>query len=190
MEESTDITVTQGSTILLNLCVQLTHLPSRTLCKINTLFCIISIKHEETSSLLEEDLYAGWRIGFNESDVLSRNQSEDYSVVENLVRRSMIDSGSPESLILEQEMISTHDTSKSTKSEIWTSLKPVESVLGRSFFSGSVDAKGLCYSSCLLDVTSFGCGSYQISLHCVGVDAQRRPWVLLSSHVRHTFKIV
>lgn len=189
-EEPNELSVNQGSALPLSLCAQVTNLPQGSSLKLKTLSCLLSFEAVENTSLLEEDLYAGWKLGWHEGQASYSSVLNSFSLLGKLVLRAKLE-GSPDSVKLEQDLVSMQ---KDINGEV--SFQDGEGqglstggAFGRSFVSVAMDGKGYGFASCVLDVTFLQCGIYQLSLHSVGTDTGNRPWVLLTSSVRHTFRI-
>lgn len=187
-EEVTELSVKQGSSLLLSICAQLTNVPVGISSRISSLFCVLSFHGVESASLVEEDLYADWKLGWHEGQ--ASNQSLiDFSLVEKLVQRATCDDVQ-DAIKLEQELLFLPTLKEDTFSRkgVKGSAKKA-GAFGRSFTRFIMDQKGKGFSSCNLDVASFPVGQYQLSFESVGVDTNNRPWVLIPSRIRETLKI-
>ena len=166
----------------MSICAQLTNEPVGNSSKITSLFCVITFQGVESTSLIEEDLYADWKLGWHEGQ--ASNQSlVDFSLVEKLVQRAKCENVE-DAVELEQDLVSLSTIKEHTylsKSVKGSSKRA--SASGRSVATFTMDKKGKGFSSCVLDVSAFPSGQYQLSFDCVGMDTTNKPWVLLPSRI-------
>ncbi|KAG0565001.1 hypothetical protein KC19_8G155500 [Ceratodon purpureus] len=181
-EELSELCVKQGSSLVLSICAQLTNEPVRNSSKISSLFCVLTFQGVESTSLVEEDLYADWKLGWHEGQ--ASNQSlVDFSLVEKLVQRAKcVDA--KDAVELEEGLVSLSTAKDDTCSSMSGKGSAKRAgASGRSFAIFTMDKKGKGFSSCNLDVSAFPSGQYQLSFDCVGMDAKNKPWVLLPSRI-------
>jgi hypothetical protein len=181
-EELSELSAKQGSSLILSICAQLTNEPVGNSSMISSLFCVLTFQGVESTSLVEEDLYADWKLGWHEGQ--ASNQSlVDFSLVEKLVQRAKCEDAE-DAAELEQDLVSLPTAKEDmylSKSVKGSSKRAGAS--GRSFAVFSMDKKGKGFSSCHLDVSAFPSGQYQLSFDCVGMDTKNKPWILLPSRI-------
>ena len=188
-EEHNELSVTQGSALLLSLHAQITNSNLETLATFKTLFCVLSCHCIENTALVEEDLYMGWKVGWHEGQASDQNFCTlNFPLLEKLVQRARC-KNAQEAVELEHDLVTSRPPRQEQYREIEGFCKG-GGVSGRSFVSIDVDMKGQGFESCLMDVTTLPCGQYQLSFHCVGLDTRNRPWVLLTSKIRSCLKII
>lgn len=177
-EEHTELSIKQGSSLVLSICAQLSSVPAESASRISSLFCVLLYQGVESTSIVEEDLYAEWKLGWHDGQIPS-----DFSVIEKLVQRAKCEDVE-EAVELEHDLVSLPIVKEDTHS-----FKSVKGSAGRSIAVFTMDRNGKGFSSCNLDVSAFPCGQYQLSFDCVGMDTKNRPWVPLPSRIRETLKI-
>lgn len=184
-EEHSELSVKQGSFLALSICAQLKSQPVGSSSRISSLFCVLSFQGVESTSLVEEDLYADWRLGWHDGQTSNQSLTH-FSLIEKLVQRAKCED-LEDAVELERDLVSLPTVKEDTHSS--KSIKGRTGAFGRSFAVFTMDRKGKGFSSCNLDVSAFPSGQYQLSFDCVGMDTKSRPWVLLPSRIRETLKI-
>jgi len=183
-EEHSELSVKQGSSLVLSICAQLNSQPVGSSSRISSLFCVLTFQGIESTSLVEEDLYADWKLGWHDGQTVNQSLT-DFSLIEKLVQRAQCEDVE-DAVELEQDLVSLPTAKEGTHSK---SVKGRNGASGRSFAVFSMDRKGKGFSSCNLDVSASPSGQYQLSFDCVAMDTKSRPWVLLPSRIRETLKI-
>lgn len=184
-EENSELSVKQGSSLVLSICAQLNSQQVGSSSRISSLFCVLTFQGVESTFLVEEDLYADWKLGWHDGQTANQSLT-DFSLISMLVQRAKCENVE-DAVELEQDLVSLPTAKEDTHS--FKSVKRRTGTSGRSFAVFTVDRKGKGFSSCNLDVSAFPSGQYQLSFDCVGMDTKNRPWVLLPSRIRETLKI-
>lgn len=180
-EELSELSVKQGSSLILSICAQLTNEPLGNSSRISSVFCVLTFQGVESTSRVEEDLYADWKLGWHEGQASNQSLVE-FSLVEKLVQRAMCEDVE-DAIELEQDLVSLPTAKEDMYSKSVKGSSKRAGAYGRSFATFIMDKKGKGFSSCNLDGSAFPSGQYQLSFDCVGMDTKNKPWVLLPSRI-------